>query len=162
MRFEAQSRRLLLDREQLAVADFVLRETAPQALFLTAPTLHQPVLSFAGRPALHGFVTWAWSHGYDFADRDADVKTIYTGTPKAVELLRYYGVDYVYFGAGEERQPGANRAFFDATYPAIYRSERITIYDVRAADSTADAAPRARLPGSPRLASTTRVRRAAR
>jgi hypothetical protein len=142
IRFEAQSRRLFLDREQLAAADFVRRETSPRALFLTAPTLHQPVLSFAGRPVLHGFITWPWSHGYDFAGRDADVKTIYTGAPKAVELLRYYGVEYVYFGAAEEKQRGANRAFFDAAFPAIYRSAGVTIYDVRAANASAgDARP---------------------
>ena len=135
VRFEAQSRRLFLDREQLAAADFVRGETAPRALFLTAPTLHQPVLSLAGRPVLHGFVTWPWSHGYDFAERDADVKTIYTGARTAMELLRYYGVEYVYFGAAEETQPGANRAFFDAAFPAVYRSERVTIYDVRATDA---------------------------
>lgn len=146
VRFEAQSRRLFLDREQLAAADFVRAQTAPRALFLTAPTLHQPVLSLAGRPVLHGFVTWPWSHGYDFAERDADVKTIYAGARAAVELLRYYGVEYVYFGAAEETQPGANRAFFDATFPAVYRSGRVTIYDVRAATaaSATDAAPAAR------------------
>lgn len=146
VRFEAQSRRLFLDREQLAAADFVRGQTAPRALFLTAPTLHQPVLSLAGRPVLHGFVTWPWSHGYDFAERDADVKTIYAGAPAAVELLRYYGVEYVYFGAAEETQPGANRAFFDAAFPAVYRSERVTIYDVRAATaaSATEAAPPAR------------------
>ncbi|HEY0083078.1 MAG TPA: DUF4214 domain-containing protein, partial [Pyrinomonadaceae bacterium] len=137
MRFESQSRRLFLDREQLAAADFVRRETAPRALFLTAPTLHQPVLSLAGRPVLQGFITWPWSHGYNFAERDADVKTIYTGTAKAVELLRYYGVEYVYFGADEEKLRGANRAFFNANFPAVYKSARVTIYDVRTAANSA-------------------------
>ncbi len=137
MRFESQSRRLFLDHEQLAAADFVRTETAPRALFLTAPTLHQPVLSLAGRPVLQGFITWPWSHGYNFAERDADVKTIYAGTAKTVELLRYYGVEYVYFGADEEKQRGANRAFFSANFPAVYESARVTIYDVRAAANAA-------------------------
>jgi hypothetical protein len=109
----------------------VRAHTAPRAFFLAAPVLHQPVLSLAGRPVLHGYVDWTWSHGYDFAARHADVKTIYAGGEPATELLRYYGVEYVYIGAAEREQLKANQPFFDQTYPAVYRGTGITIYDTR-------------------------------
>jgi hypothetical protein len=93
--------------------------------------LHQPVLSLAGRAVVRGPTAWLWSHGYPFAEREADVRAIYAGREDANELLRYYSVDYVYLGQSELAEPRANRAFFDAGFPAVYRAGDIAIYDTR-------------------------------
>jgi hypothetical protein len=60
---------------------------------------------------------------------------MYGGRDDAVELLRYYGVDYVYLGARELADLNANRDFFERSFPALYRSGDITIYDAREGDS---------------------------
>jgi hypothetical protein len=129
--YEWRASKLIFDRDQIAAAEFVKHETAPHSLFLTAPSLHQPVLSLAGRAVVRGPTAWLWSHGYPFAEREADVRAIYFGRGDANELLRYYRVDYVYLGQSEATELRANRAFFDAGFPAVYRAGDIAIYDTR-------------------------------
>ena len=115
--------------EELAAAAFVRDHTEPHALFLTAPSLKSPVLSLSGRPVLRSATAWLWSHGYEFRERENDVRRIYAGSVDAAELLRYYQVDYIYLGDAERSDVRANAAFFDGNFPAVYRSATITIYD---------------------------------
>jgi len=115
--------------EDLNAAAFARDHTAPHSLFLTAPTLRQPVLSFAGRSVLSSATAWLWSHGYEFRERDADVRRIYAGAGDALDLLRYYQVDYIYFGDAERSDLKASPAFFDQNFTVVYRSPSITIYD---------------------------------
>src|SRR5205085_704325 len=101
---EWESKQRVFSREEIAAAEFAIRNTAPHSLFLTAPDLHPPVLSLAGRSVVRGPTAWLWSHGYAFAEREADVRAIYAGRVDAMELLRYYRVDYVYLGEREIRE----------------------------------------------------------
>jgi hypothetical protein len=133
--YEWQSRSLIFSREEVAAATFIREKTAPRALFLTAPALHQPILSLAGRPVVRGATAWLWSHGYPFAERESDVRAIYSGRDDARELLRYYGVDYIYLGHRERDDLKANQHFFEQTFPTFYRAADITIYDARAGGS---------------------------
>jgi len=128
---ESRSSRLMFSREDVAAAEFVKANTAPHSLFLTAPSLHQPILSLAGRRMVRGPTAWLWSHGYPFAEREADVRAIYGGRDDALDLLRYYRVDYVYLGRHEAEELRANRAFLEDNLPAAYRSGAVTIYDAR-------------------------------
>ena len=129
--YEWQGSSRVFDRAGLAAAEFVKTQTSPHTLFLTAPSLHQPVLSLTGRAVVRGPTSWLWSHGYPFAEREADVRSIYAGGDNAVELLRYYGVDYIYVGEDETRDLKVNRDFFDGTFPVVYRSSDVSIYDAR-------------------------------
>jgi hypothetical protein len=133
--YEWQSKSFMFSREEVAAATFVREKTAPRALFLTAPALHQPILSLAGRPVVRGATAWLWSHGYPFAERESDVRAIYSGRDDARELLRYYGVDYIYLGHRERDDLKANEHFFEQTFPIFYRTAYITIYDARAGGS---------------------------
>ena len=122
---------LMFTNEQIQAADYVRRHTAPRSLILTAPEFHQPVLSLAGRPIVRGVTDWLWSHGYNFQEREADVRRIYAGAPDAADLIRYYQIDYVYLGDTETSELKANTSFFDNHYPNVYRSSAIAIYDTR-------------------------------
>ena len=129
---ESQQRSLVFDSEEVAAADYVRRHTEPRALFLTAPVIEQPVLCLAGRATLRGPTFWLWSHGYEFRDRERDVRAIYSGGPEALGLLRYYRISYVYLGAAERRDFNADASFFDANFDALYRGKSVAVYDTRA------------------------------
>lgn len=122
---------LMFTNEQIQAANYVREHTAPRALILTAPVFHQPVLSLAGRPVVRGVTDWLWSHGYNFQEREADVRRIYASAPDAAELIRYYKIDYVYVGDAERSELKADSGFFDGRYAVAYRSLAITIYDTR-------------------------------
>lgn len=129
--YEWRASKLLFGRDEVAAAEFVKAETSPHSLVLTAPSLHQPILSLAGRAVVRGPTAWLWSHGYPFAEREADVRAIYAGRDDALDLLRYYRIDYVYLGKNEFAELRANRSFFDDALPAVYRMGDIAIYDAR-------------------------------
>jgi hypothetical protein len=128
---ESRASARLFTGADLEVARFIREQTTPHALFLTAPDFNQPALSLAGRPVLRGPTAWLWAHGYEFRAREADVRRIYAGAPDAFELLKHYGVDYVYLGAAERDGLKANVSFFDANFSTVYRVAGITIYDAR-------------------------------
>jgi hypothetical protein len=132
LQYENVNHSLLFTDEEMAAATFARERTVSRALFLTAPTFQQPILSLAGRPVLRANTDWLWSHGYEFADREADVRSIYAGSPEARSLIAYYGIDYVYIGP-RERENGARQSFFE-TLPKIYNSANIAIYDVSGKD----------------------------
>lgn len=132
LKHESLQRALVFGSEEVAAADYVRRHTEPRALFLTAPVIEQPVLCLAGRATLRGPTFWLWSHGYEFRDRERDVRAIYSGGPEALGLLRYYDIAYVYLGVAERRDFNADASFFDANFDALYRSESVTVYDTRA------------------------------
>jgi hypothetical protein len=131
LQYENLNHKIFFNHEEIDAADFVRRHTPPRSLFLTASTIHQPVLSLSGRAIVRGDTAWLWSHGYEFTEREADVKAIYAGRVDALELLRYYHVDFVYLGETERRELFANQNFFDQHFPVFYRNNRITIYDMR-------------------------------
>jgi hypothetical protein len=140
LKHESLQRSLVFDSEEVAAAEYVRTHTEPRALFLTAPVIEQPLLCLAGRAVLRGPTFWLWSHGYEFRDRERDVRAIYSGGTDALGLLRYYGVDYVYVGKSERDDLKADASFFDSNFPALYRSASVVVYDTRRAhDSDANA-----------------------
>ncbi len=128
---EMRSKRLMFSQDEVAAATFVKANTAPHSLFLTAPSLHQPILTLAGRRVVRGPTAWLWSHGYPFAEREADVRAIYAGRDDALALLRYYRVDYIYVGRRELDELKAKPDFFEALLPVAFHKGDITIYDGR-------------------------------
>ena len=150
LRAEIQSRALLFADADLAAARFVREQTPPRALFLTAPAFNHPALSLAGRRVVRGPTAWLWGHGREFRAREADVRRIYAGAPDALELLGYYGVDFVFLGGAERDTLKADASFFDSNFPVVYRGDGSTVYDVRGARTVAEA--RARYPAPRELA----------
>jgi hypothetical protein len=141
LRAEGRASSLLFPESDLEAARFVREATAPRARFLTAPAFNHPALALAGREVVRGPTDWLWAHGYEFRAREADVRRIYAGAPDALELLSYYGVDYVYLGEAERRDLRADAAFFDASLRAVYRAGGVTVYKVSSTDTASKSAP---------------------
>lgn len=131
---EGVNRARLFSRDEVEAAAFVRERVEPDALFLTAPVIHQPVLCLAGRAVLRGDARWLWSHGYDVRRREFDVRMIYAGGADAAERARRYGVDYIYLGAWEESRLRVDRAALERAFPVVYRNPGVTIFDARGGD----------------------------
>jgi hypothetical protein len=130
IKFESGRHELLFSWDEITAAEFVREHTPKNARFLTAPTFNHPVLTLAGRSVVRGPTDWLWAHGYEFRAREWDVRRIYAGGAEAVDLLRYYGVDYAFVGEGERREFAADEEFFDKHFSVICRAGDVTIYQV--------------------------------
>ncbi|HVF57016.1 MAG TPA: hypothetical protein VM934_12755 [Pyrinomonadaceae bacterium] len=91
------SEQKIFDRDGAALAELIRRETRPRSLILSAPTYNDPVY-LTGRRKFIGYTGHLGSHGLDYAQREADMKRIYTGRYDAAELIAKYGIEYVVTG----------------------------------------------------------------
>jgi hypothetical protein len=121
----------IFSNADVQVAVFAVSQTPPQARWLTGLNHNQPIASLAGRTIVLGYTGWIVSHGYDISQREADVREMYAGTVRSRDLLRQYGVDYVYLGGWERHELKANQAWFDGAFPAVYDVDGLKIYDLR-------------------------------
>jgi hypothetical protein len=100
------------DRDGIRFAEMIKQQTPPRALILNAPTFNHPVL-LTGRRSLLGYPGHIWSHGLEYAPREADIKRIYMGAPGADGLLTQYGVEYAVTGPLERGMMMVNQPFFE-------------------------------------------------
>jgi hypothetical protein len=91
-------------------AELIKRETPPQSVVIHAPVHNHPVF-LTGRRSLMGYPGHVWTHGLEFAQREAEIKRVYAGSPDAVAILRKYAVDYAVVGPLEENL-NVNQSFF--------------------------------------------------
>jgi hypothetical protein len=105
------------DDKGIAFAEVIKSTTTPRSLILHAPTYNDPVY-LTGRRTFLGYPGHVWSHGIDYAAREADLKAIYSGSPAAAGLIARDGIEYVVVGPLEReelRKDGGvvNEAFFN-------------------------------------------------
>lgn len=84
----------------IAFAEKIQQNTSPRSVLLTAPAHNHPA-RLAGRNSVMGYPGHLWTHGLDFAPREADLKAMYAGAPDAVALLERYQVNYCVIGPFE-------------------------------------------------------------
>lgn len=100
------------DRDGIRFAEMIKQQTEPRSLVLNAPTFNHPVL-LTGRRSLLGYPGHIWTHGLEYAPREADIRRIYAGTPDADILLMKYGVEYAVVGPIERNMMPVNQQFFE-------------------------------------------------
>jgi uncharacterized membrane protein YhaH (DUF805 family) len=100
----------VFDHDGVEFAELIKQQTPPRSLVIHAPVHNTPVF-LTGRRSLMGYPGHIWTHGLEFAKRDAEIRRIYAGAPDADSLLKEYGVDYAVVGP-LERGLSVNQAFF--------------------------------------------------
>jgi hypothetical protein len=103
-------------RGELEFAEVLKRETPPRSLILHAPTYNDPVY-LTGRRTFVGYPGHLWSHGIDYAGREAELKRIYAGGADAAALVEGRGIEYVVVWPPERADPAktavrVNESFF--------------------------------------------------
>ena len=120
----------LFSADDAASADYVRNNTAPDALFLTASNHNHAVAALTGRNVFCGSPSYLFYHGLDYASRLEQEKTLLTDGESFSRLHEALGIDYVYLGDYERGLGGCCADFFEANYPAVFRSGNVTIYQI--------------------------------
>ena len=121
----------LLSGAQVAAAEFITENTAPDSLILTSTDHTNPVSVLAGRSIPCGSSLYLYYHGVDYFDREAQVAEMYRGGPDFERGAAELGVDYVYIGGNEYAKYDVNYDYFAANYPQIYDSGGISIFQIQ-------------------------------
>mmetsp|Transcript_40910 Transcript_40910/g.66347 ORF Transcript_40910/g.66347 Transcript_40910/m.66347 type:complete len:712 (-) Transcript_40910:130-2265(-) len=124
----------LFNKSDREVADFVQEKTPIDSVWLSSDQHNSPVSCLAGRHLLVGYKGWLDSHGYDWPGRSNDVNLMYSGDPRALDLLARYKVNYVIIGSQERRENKANERFFQdkkEKFERVFRNQAYTVYKVK-------------------------------
>ncbi len=120
----------LFSNEDLALADFVRKNTPPDALFLTSDAHNNPVPALAGRKIVMGYRGWLWPHGLDYRERELDVLKMYAGGGETLTLMKEYRINYVVIEESKAAEFGMNRKSFEERFPLVYQSADYAVFKV--------------------------------
>jgi len=101
----------IFDVAGVRFAELVKLKTPPRALIVHAAVHNEPVF-LTGRKSLMGYPGHIWTHGLEFAQRESDIKRIYSGAAGADQLLKAYDIDYAVVGPLERLVMPVNEQFF--------------------------------------------------
>ncbi|MFV0388511.1 MAG: hypothetical protein ACK5NT_07140 [Pyrinomonadaceae bacterium] len=123
-----QTRFEVFDSDAVKIAADINNATPERALFLNAPTFNSAVV-LSGRRSLMRYIGHLSSHGIDYAGRESDVKSIYSGDAAADILIKKYGIDYVMVSPREREYIPVNDAYF-SKFPVIAEEGDYRVYKV--------------------------------
>ncbi len=124
----------VFERDAVEIAEHIKKRTAPDALFLNAPTYNSAAV-LTGRRSFMRFTGHLTSHGIDITERENDLKRIYEGDATADILLRKNGIEYVLITPRErdymlEKGSAVNEEFF-TKYPLLVQVGQYKVYKVK-------------------------------
>ncbi|HEY0428177.1 MAG TPA: hypothetical protein VGC76_10380 [Pyrinomonadaceae bacterium] len=124
----------VFEPDAIRIAEQIKKKTAPDALFLNAPTFNTVVV-LSGRRSLMRYVGHLSSHGIDFGPREKDLQRIYEGDATADIFLKKQGIEYVLISPEERAyfdQIGEplNEEFFQK-FPVIAESGDYKVYKIK-------------------------------
>ncbi|MFL6253545.1 MAG: hypothetical protein ACJ74T_00845 [Pyrinomonadaceae bacterium] len=108
------------DPAGVAFAELIKQETSPRSLILHAPTYNDPVY-LTGRRTFLGYPGHVWSHGIDYAPREADLKLIYSGSGEAPAIIERDGIEYIVVGPLEREELHKYNLTVNESFFARYR-----------------------------------------
>jgi hypothetical protein len=117
-------------REEVQLAEQVRRQTPPRSVFVTGQEPNNPVADLAGRSVLMSYQGWLWSHGINYAQREADIARIYRGGPQALGILSRYHADYIVIGPTERTVFQPNVDDFNAQFRRVLHTANYDIFAV--------------------------------
>lgn len=123
----------VFEADAIAIANGIKFKTAPNALFLNAPTYNTAVV-LSGRRSLLRYIGHLSSHGIDYAEREKDLQKIYTGAATADILLKKYDIEYVLISPEEHGYLTQNNLTLNEEYfqkfPVIAEIGAFRVYKV--------------------------------
>ncbi|MGB5013778.1 MAG: hypothetical protein WBO68_07075 [Pyrinomonadaceae bacterium] len=124
-----QNKIKVFDPDAVKIAQLIKEKTAPNSLFLNAPTYNSAVV-LSGRLSYMRYIGHLSSHGIDYGSREDEVKRIYEGGGVSDIFLKKAEIDYVLISPEERNSMKANEAFF-SKYPVVAESGQYRVYRIR-------------------------------
>jgi hypothetical protein len=119
----------VFDKDAVKIAGLIKQKTAPNALFLNAPTYNSAVV-LTGRRSLMRYNGHLSSYGIDYEPRESEVRRIYEGTALAERLLQKNNIEYVIISPEEFGNLTVREEFF-AKYPVIAEAGEYKVFKVK-------------------------------
>ncbi len=121
----------LIDADQVAAADFVKDNTAPDATFLTYNNHNNCIAALTGRNIVCGSGSYLFFHGVDYSARENALSLLYEAPDEYFDALaKQYDIDYVFIGSSELANYSVDLPYFAEHFSVFYQNGSVTIYSV--------------------------------
>ncbi len=123
----------VFEADNVRIAEQIKQKTAPNALFLNAPTFNSAVV-LSGRRSVMRYTGHLSSYGIDYEPRENELKRIYEGSATA-ESLKKNNIEYVLISPEErnyarEANIQLNEAYFQR-FPVVAEIGQYKVYKVK-------------------------------
>ena len=119
----------VFSRDAVKIAEWIKQKTAPDAMFLNAPTYNSAIV-LTGRRSLMRYSGHLSSYGIDYQTRESEVKRIYEGTALADTLLQKNNIEYVIISPEETANLKVREEFF-YKYPIVIEVGAYKVFKVK-------------------------------
>ncbi|HEY0460730.1 MAG TPA: hypothetical protein VGC97_16450 [Pyrinomonadaceae bacterium] len=125
----AQINYKVFDKDAVKIAELIKQKTAPNALFLNAPTYNSAVV-LTGRRSLMRYSGHLSSYGIDYEPRESEVRKIYKAVEQTDLLLQKNNIEYVIISPEETANVNVREEFF-YKYPIIAETGAYKVFKVK-------------------------------
>ena len=123
---------MLYNKDHIDSADFIRKNTAADALFLSYNNHNNTVSCLTGRNIFTGSGTFLYSHGVDYNGRAEIIENMFTDAEKFETYRAEYGFDYIFLSSYERsNDPKLIEDYFEAKFPVVFEQGEVKIYDIR-------------------------------
>lgn len=120
----------LFGKKQCELAEFVMKNTDPDATILTNTRHNNAIAALSGRNILCGSSSYLYYHGLDYADQHAATRVMYEEPDSYPEIFQQYGIDYILVSAYERSTYEVNEEAIAERFDCIYQNGDINLYRV--------------------------------
>lgn len=121
----------LIDADQVAAAEYVKENAAPDATFLTYNNHNNCIAALTGRNIVCGSGSYLFFHGIDYSARENALELLYEKPSTYFSAYaKEYGIDYVFIGASELANYQIDLKYFADQFPVFYQNGSVIIYSV--------------------------------
>ncbi len=127
---EVVSEYQLYNPAQVALAEYIEENTAPDAVFLTNTRHNNEIASLTGRNIVCGADSFLYFHGLDTTERKKDLRLMYESPAENMHLYEKYEVDYIVISNYEKNSYQIDQSQFDSRFTTIFTYKDVTLYQV--------------------------------
>ncbi|MDQ3322055.1 MAG: hypothetical protein M3525_06450 [Acidobacteriota bacterium] len=124
----------VFEADSVKIAEQIKQKTAPNAMFLNAPTYNSAVV-LSGRRSMMRFTGHLSSYGIDYEPRENELKRIYEGSALAETLLKKNNIEYVLISPEERGYAQSNNVRLNEDYfrkfPVVAEVGQYRVYKVK-------------------------------
>ncbi|HXG84571.1 MAG TPA: hypothetical protein VNI84_11140 [Pyrinomonadaceae bacterium] len=124
----------VFEADSIKIAEQIKQKTAPNAMFLNAPTYNTAVV-LSGRRSMMRYTGHLSSYGIDYEPRENELKRIYEGSATAESFLKKNNIEYVLISPEERGYAQSNNVSLNEDYfrrfPVVAEVGQYRVYKVK-------------------------------
>lgn len=121
----------LLERDQVALAEYIMEHTEPGDKILTNTRHNNAVAVLTGRNIQCGSGSYLYFHGLNYGEQESAVRTMYEEPAVYPDAFAYWDIDYIMVSAYERSSYAVDESSIAAMFPCVYDADGVRLYQVK-------------------------------